>query len=234
MNDYDLAIQHNEAVQLVRDYLGFQRLVSDSYFDGVYQRQLVKVIPFTHALSPVDLQTIAAELEARPTEDRGIVVVCLGKELAADNWLADWNRLRKGSNAVNRIEVIELRSDAKHGGFLTHQPPEATVTSSQVGRTITVKITDFISPTILQRLAQQSGVLQPVISDWRWMVDSVMIDPSYDGDTFKIVLTDFPLKRSDVVAGEYQVDVPAGAGRLAVKITDMLGEESIIEIAYAS
>lgn len=53
-----------------------------------------------------------------------------------------------------------------------------------------VEIEDFVSPTIIERLAQQSGVLQPQIEDWRAMVDCVMIDPVYDGEVFNVALSD--------------------------------------------
>jgi len=53
------------------------------------------------------------DLEARPDEDRNVTVVCLGIELAAQAWLEDWNRLRRGRNAINRIEVIEPRTDER-------------------------------------------------------------------------------------------------------------------------
>src|SRR5690606_10915267 len=95
VNDYDLAIQHNEAVNLACEYLGVERLRNDPYFDGLLGRRLVKIIPFGHPLSPMDLEAIRNELDARPDEDRAITVVCLGKELASDRWLAEWNRLRK-------------------------------------------------------------------------------------------------------------------------------------------
>jgi len=44
-----------------------------------------------------------------------------------------------------------------------------------------ITIQDFISPSILERLKQQAGILSPQIDDWRAMVDSIMIDSAYDG-----------------------------------------------------
>ena len=40
------------------------------------------------------------------------------------------------------------------------------------------------------------------------MVDSVMVDTSYDGETFDITLADIPERKADLVAGIYEVDVP--------------------------
>lgn len=71
----------------------------------------------------------------------------------------------------------------------------------------------------------QSGVVQARVTDWRTMVDSVMIDTDYDGVVFNVVHADVPARKADFVAGEYTLDVPEGGATVAVKITDMLGEE---------
>lgn len=228
VNDYDLQIQHNEAVNLACEHIGIQRTRTDPFFDGVLGRNLVKIIPFNHPLSPLDLDEIRRELEARPEEDRNITVVCLGKELAADAWIEDWNRLRKGDKAVNRIEVIELRTDPRYGKFFEHKPASAKVKITRKRGQIHVEIQDFVSPTIIERLAQQSGVLKPQIEDWRAMVDCVMIDPAYKGEVFNVALSDVPAKKDDLVSGTYTLPAPDGETTVAVKIIDMLGEEVLV------
>ncbi len=228
VNDYDLAIQHNEAVNLACEYLGVERLRNDAYFDGLLGKRLVKIIPFGHPLSPMDLEAIKTELDARPDEDRAITVVCLGKELASDTWLTEWNRLRKKKTDPHHIEVIELRNDPKYGGFIQHQQAQARVVVRRKGGKLHVEIKDFVSPGILQRLAQQSGVVQAKVADWRAMVDSVMIDTAYDGAVFNVVHADVPARKADFVAGEYTLEAPVGEAAVAVKITDMLGEEVLV------
>lgn len=228
VNDYDLAIQHNEAVNLACEYLGVERLRSDAFFDGLLGKRLVKITPFGHPLSPMDLEAIRNELEARPDEDRAITVVCLGKELASDTWLVEWNRLRKKKTDPHHIEVIELRNDPKYGGFIQHEKAQARVTVKRKGGKLHVEIKDFVSPGILQRLAQQSGVVQARIADWRAMVDSVMVDTAYDGAVFNVVHADVPVRKTDFVAGEYTLDAPKGETSVAVKLTDMLGEEVLV------
>lgn len=228
VNDYDLQIQHNEAVNLACEHIGIQRTRTDPFFDGTLGRNLVKIIPFNHPLSPLDLEEIRRELEARPEEDRHITVVCLGKELAADAWIEDWNRLRKGGRAVNRIEVIELRTDPRYGKFFEHKPASAKVKITRKRGQIHVEIEDFISPTIVERLQQQHGVLRPQIDDWRAMVDCVMIDPAYNGQVFNVALSDIPPKKDDLVSGAYTLPAPDGETTVAVKIIDMLGEEVLV------
>ena len=60
------------------------------------------------------------------------------------------------------------------------------------------------------------------------MVDSVAIDPAYDGMTFRALVADAPHKRSALVVGAYQLRNVTLPTTVAVKITDMLGEELLI------
>ena len=232
VNDYDLAIQHNEAVNLACEHIGVTRTLADSFFDGTQGKKLVKIIPFGHPLSPADLEEVKTELEARPKESRDVVVVCLGKEMAIDPWLANWNRMRKQGDTPNKIEVIELRSDPKYGKFIAHKPAAARVDirreKAKGGDKILVEITDFISPSIAERLQDTGGVLAPKIPEWRAMVDSVMIDPDHDGKVFNIALADVPARKQDYVQGKYELPAPAAKTTVAVKVTDMLGEEVVI------
>ena len=221
VNDYDLAIQHNEAVNLACEHLGVQRTRTDAYFDGTLGKRLVKIIPFGHPLTPLDLHELEKELKSRPREDRQIVVVCLGKEPTADAWLEDWNRHRP----VNKIEVIELRTDKKYGKFFTHQPARARVEIKGLKGKIVVEIKDFISPTIIERLNIDQTIFRAQVTEWRAMVDSVMIDAAYDGKVFNIALSDVPERKIDLVQGRYELPAPEGPATVAVKITDMLGEE---------
>lgn len=227
VNDYDLQIQHNEAVNLACEHIGIKRTQTDSYFDGVQERKLAKIIPFSHPLTVLDLEELKKELGSRPDEDRDVLVVSLGKELSVEKWLEDWNRLRKTESVPNKIEVIELRTDPKYGRFMKHEPASARVDVKRKKDIIAVEIRDFISPTIIERLRQQAGLLEPRIDDWRAMVDTVMIDTAYDGEVFNVCLSDVPEKKADLVKGKYELPAPEGKTTVAVKITDMLGEETL-------
>lgn len=92
---------------------------------------------------------------------------------------------------------------------------------------------DFISPTIVERLHDQAGLLKPKIDDWRAMVDSILIDPDYDGRVFRIALSDMPERKTDLVAGRYELPAAVGSHRVAVKIVDMLGEEVLVTRAIS-
>jgi DNA methylase len=109
------------------------------------------------------------------------------------------------------------------------QPAQSAFTIWRVNdyETIVVEIEDFISPTIIERLSQQAGLLKPKIDDWRAMVDCVMIDTTYDGKVFNVALSDVPEKKTDFVQGRYELPALIGATTVAVKIVDMLGEEAL-------
>jgi hypothetical protein len=228
VNDYDLQIQHNEAVNLACEHLGVQRTRGDRYFDGTLGRSLVKIVSFDHPLSPVDIEDLKRELDSRRDDDRDVTFVCLGIELAAQASVDDWNRLRRGKNAPNRLHVIELRRDARHGGWLNHTPAEADVSITRKGASIVVTIKDFISPSTVERLRQQAGVLEPKIEDCRAMIDSVAIDTAYNGTVFNVAIVDVPEKKTDFVDGRYEFPAPRGETTVAVRITDMLGEDVLV------
>lgn len=228
VNDYDLQIQHNEAVNLACEHIGITRSTSDSFFDGTLGKKLVKIVPFNHPATPLDLEQIKNELKSRPTESRDIVVVSLGKEIATDGWLTNWNKLRLKGDVPNKIELIELRTDKKYGRFIEHKAASAKVSFKRIKDSVKITIDNFISPTIIERLNQQEGPLRPQITEWRSMVDCVMIDPTYDGKVFTIALSDVPEKKNDFVKGEYEIVVPKGKALVAIKIIDMLGEEIIV------
>lgn len=232
MNDYDILVQHNEAVSLACEHVGVERTRADRYFDGTFKKSPVKIVPFNHPLTPLDLEELRRELEARPEEDRPVTLVCLGIEIAARAWIDEWNRLRKRKDAANRIEVIELKTDSRYGQFLRHEPARARVLIQRKKGKVIVEVKDFLSPTIIERLKQQAGVLAPKVDDWRAMVDCILIDPAYDGHVFKVKVSDVPATKTDLVSGRYEVEVPEDGPRLvAVKIIDMLGEEVLVTSA---
>lgn len=224
VNDYDLQIQHNEAVELACEHIGITRTRSDGYFDGRLGNRLVKIIPFNHPLSPLDLDDIERELRQRPEEERDVTVVCLGLELAARAWVEQHNRNRP----INRYHLIELRTDSKYGGFIKHEPLTAEVSVQREGEKVVVEVTDVFSPTIMQRLNMEEGLFRAQIDDWRAVVDCIMIDTDYDGETFNVALSDIPARKDDLVEGRYEIGGAPENGAVAVKIIDMLGEEVVV------
>ena len=225
VNDYDFHLLRTEAMELAVEHIGIERRKTDPFFDGLLGKELAKIIDFNHPLTLLDLQLVQDEVEKRKDEERNIVLVCLGKEVAADRWIEDWNK----KHPVNKMRVIELRTDKKYGKFLVHEPDIAKVEITRKGDKVVVEVKDFVSPTIIERLNTEASIFKAKIPDFRAMIDSVLIDPNYDDKTFRVAVADVPVKKSDYVAGRYEIDAPKGKATVAVKIVDMLGEEVILE-----
>jgi len=223
VNNYDLKLLQTEAIELAVQHIGIQRARTDRFFDGTLGKNLVKIIDFNHPLTLLDLQLLQDELKKRPDEDRDIVIVCLGKELAVDPWIDEWNK----KHPVNKIKVIELKTDKKYGSFLIHKPAEAKVKIERKGNKAIIEIHDFISPTIIERLNIDNNLFKVKIPDFKSMIDCVLIDTNYDGNTFHIVYSDVPENKNDLIKGKYEIEIPEGKSKVAVKIIDMLGEEVI-------
>lgn len=65
---------------------------------------------------------------------------------------------------------------------------------------------------------------------WRKAVDSIAIDPAYDGHTLRVALADAPLKKTQLVTGDYVLQLPPasmGGRQVAVRITDIWGQETL-------
>jgi DNA modification methylase len=224
VNDYDLKVLKTEALELVIQQMGITRTKTDAFFEGTLGKNLIKIIDFNHPLTPLDLQLIADELKKRPDENRNVTVVCLGKELATDPWIDDYNK----KHPVNKLEVVELRTDRKLGKMLIHKPDAASLEIKREGENAVIKIKNFISPTIIERLSIDAKLVKPKITDFRSMIDVVLIDTDYNGKVFNIVYSDVPEKKNDFVEGTYKLPISKSKKVIAVKIIDMLGEEIII------
>lgn len=227
VNDYDLQIQHNEALEFAIDKIGIQRTPQDGFFEGVVGDRLVKIIPLNRPANIADLDSIEREIaEIRPDDTRDILVVALGAETNVRPWIEEKNKLRQHAKN-NRYELKDLRET----GFFEHRPAEADIAVKKEGGKVKVKIRDFHSPTICARLdiANDRAVIKAEIPDFRSQIDCVMIDLDYNRKVFDIDFSDLPAKKSEMVNGAYEFDATACGKQIAVKVVDMLGEE-VIEV----
>jgi DNA modification methylase len=225
VNDYDLQIFHREAIQLAVDHIGIERIKTDLFFEGILGGNLAKIIDFSHPLTLLDLQLLQDELKKRPEENRNITIVCLGKETTVDPWVADYNK----KHTVNKLEIIELRTDTKYGKLFLRKPAQAKASIARISEdTATIKIEDFISPTIIERLDSTESLLKTKIPDFRSMIDVVLIDPDYDGKAFNVGFSDVPEKKNDLIEASYKIKISKKRTTVAVKVIDMLGEEVIV------
>ena len=219
VNNYD-ASTHLERKDIVIKKYGVQRDKQEAFFDGTLDGTLVKIVDLTKPLTPLDIQTIKDELQNRPDESRNITVFCYGTNSNIQAELKAENRRR----AVNKIFVRDIGSE----GVTTFEPAEADVKFQRDGDSVKITIADYISPTILARMDRDRTIFDEQIDDCRAQIDCVLIDTDYTGEHFKIVQSDVPEKKENFVDGEYTVSLPHSDARVAVKIIDMLGEETVV------
>ena len=192
----------------------------EAFFDGTLDGTLVKITDLTKALTPLDIQTIKDELENRPDESRNITIFCYGINSGIQSELNEENRRR----AVNKIFVRDIGSE----GITTFEPASAEVNFEREGDSVKITISEYISPTILARLDIDRTIFDEQIDDFRAQIDCVLIDTDYTGEHFTIVESDVPEKKTDFVEGKYTVSLPHPDARVAMKIIDMLGEETVV------
>ncbi len=217
VNNYDFAKQ-DELKKIVISKYGVQTNRNDLFFDGTAGNQLVKIIDLNRPLNRLDVQIIKDEIKNnRPDEERDITVFCNGSELKIMNELA------KEKKPINKITVRDIQQD----GVITNQPAQAEVKITKQGKKATVKINDYISPSILARMEIDRTLFDERIDDFRSQIDYVLIDTNYNGENFNIIENDLPQRKTDFIKGEYEFTLPHAAAKVAVKIVDMLGEEVI-------
>ena len=149
---------------------------------------------------------------------RNITIFCYGINSNIQAELKEENRRR----GVNKIFVRDIGSE----GITTFEPASAEVNFEREGDSVKITIADYISPTILARMDIDRTIFDEQIDDFRAQIDCVLIDTDYTGEHFDIDESDVPEKKDDFVEGEYTVTLPRPNARVAVKIIDMLGEET--------
>ena len=218
VNNYD-ASTHLERRNIVIKKCGVQIDRQERFFDGTLDGTLVRIVDLTKPLTLLDIQHIKDELDIRPDEERNITVFCYGSESGMLNEIEEWNRLRP----INKIIVREIGSE----GITTFEPAQAEVNFQREGQSVTVTISDYISPTILDRLDLDRTIFDEHIEDFRAQIDCVLIDTDYTGEHFNIVESCIPKKRENLIKKEYTLSLPRPEALVAVKIIDRLGEETI-------
>jgi hypothetical protein len=220
VNNYDFQEQSYLRAVAIEKY-GIDKLPTDTFFDGIQGARLVKIAELNKPLTQLEIQEIHDEIaNNRPEEDRNILVICSGQEQGLIEEISSFNR----KSPINKIVVQDIQKD----GVFEYIPAEAEVVITKENNQGVVKITDYISPTILQRLNLDRTVFDEYISDFRSQIDVVLIDFDYDGKVFNICHSDVPKKKTDLISGQYQFDLPNPNGKIAVKIVDMLGEEVLV------
>ena len=220
VNNYDANTDLEFRPIVIKKY-GVETDRKDLFFDGTLDGTLVKIVDLSKPFTRLDVQLIRDELHNRPDEERDITVLCNGSEVGIQEELEAENRRRR---PINKIIIRDVHAE----GVTTFESAEAEIDFKREGDTVKITITEYISPTILHRLDIERTMFDEHIEDFRAQIDCVLIDTDYTGEHFTIVESDVPEKKTDFIAGEYTVSLPRPEARVAVKIIDMLGEETVV------
>lgn len=199
--------------------------------DGSELRQ-VRVMPVNRIATKADLAPIVQNLDYRELARRRleapkkpverITLLCMGHEpdIAAELITEVRNSLNDPGCNID-IEVVDILRDKDHIQFKRDSEAKITI------RKGSLLVESFYPMNLLQKLSMDKSA----VSDWRELVDSVLVDFNFDGAVLRPSITDIP-NRGEVVKGKYEI--PDGAGTIRIKITDVLSEvfEASVEVNH--
>ena len=222
VNNYDVFRNPVEARDLLVQALELQPLPGNSLYDGEKDEWFYKIMPVNRLATRADLGEIVANFDNKAAEKKALEnpgkpvlkvrLVCMGHEpdLKAE--------LEKQLQPFKvEIEVVDILRDKKDLVFKRDSEAEIVRKGGKV------KIKAFYPFNLMKKLSLQKSK----VSEWRELVESVMIDFNYDGVVFTPSVVDVPADNA-FVKGEYAI--PDGAGTIRVKITDLLAESFEMEV----
>lgn len=216
VNHYEIFRNPIQAKELLIETLEVQKLELSTVFDGEKDGRMVKIMPINRISTRADLNELIAgfdykswqrkqsESPNRPVER--ITLVCMGHEpdLAAQLELA-------AKPFKIDVEVVDILRDKADLEFKRDSQAKVSIKKGEL------IIEKFYPMNLLQKLSLQ----KEAVSDWKELVESVLIDWNYDGAVLQPAILDIPSK-NEIVKGSYKI--PDDAGTIRVKITDLLSE----------
>lgn len=216
VNNYDVFRNPVEAKDLLIEALEMQKFPAGNLFDGEKDGRLVKIMPVNRIATRADLNDLIAGFDYAEFEKRKaahpsspvekITLVCMGHEPDLKAQLQ-----KEVGNYKLDIEVLDILRDRQDLQFKRDSEADIVVENGQL------VIRQFYPMNLLGKLSLQ----QENVTEWRELVESVMIDWNYDGAVLNPAQVDIPDKNG-LVKGSYKI--PADAGTIRVKITDLLSE----------
>ncbi len=218
VNNYDVFRNPVQAHDLLVQALELQPLPNSSLYDGEKDGRMWKILSVNRVATRADLTPLIANFDYKLFEERRkvapnkpvekITLVCMGHEPD----LADTLELElKKSGYLLDVEVLDILRDKQDIQFRRDSEAEIVVESGKL------VIRSFYPMNLLNKLSWETES----VDDWRVLVDSIKIDFNYDGAIFCPTLNDIP-EKSKMVSCIYKI--PANAGTIRVKITDILSE----------
>jgi DNA modification methylase len=216
VNNYDLFRNPVEAKALILEALEVQAFDYGGLYDGEKDGRMVKIMPVNRIATKADLAELVAGFDQRVFQRRQdenprqpvekILLVCMGHEPDLKAEL----ELQAKPFKVD-VQVVDILRDKSQLEFKRDSEAKLAIRNRELF------IENFYPMNLLQKLSLQ----QEQVGEWRELVDSVMVDWNYDGAVLQPAVVDVPGK-DEFVAGRYKV--PADAGTIRVKITDLLSE----------
>lgn len=214
VNHYDVFRNPVQAKELLIQALDIQP-IPNSVYDGEKDGRMVKLMPVNHIATKADVADLIHSVDYKAFEKRKeekpnqpvekMTLICMGHEpdLAAF--------VEQSIGYKLDIQVVDILRDRSDLQFKRDSEALFKVENGQL------VVDKFYPMNLLQKLSQT----KETVSDWREMVESIMIDWNYDGAVFQPALTDIPAK-NELVQGIYTI--PEEAGTIRIKITDLLSE----------
>jgi len=235
VNDYDVFKNEIEAKEIVMEMYGVEP-VKRTYFDGVLDKNFVKVMPMNRVLNKMDIRTLIKNVDDKkdgftvktkskagePVYEEGVLVICSGMELDVLDFI------KKENKTGVKIEVRDILTDKKN--LIFKQKPEAKIDVKAKDKKLSVELKDFYSPILMRKLEiENEKVLKKdhkaKVEDFKQIIDSIAIDVDYNGKLFNAEVMDLPEKK-EVIKAKYSWEyTKKGKYTVAIKVVDVLGEE---------
>lgn len=223
VNNYDFFRNPLEAKELIISALEVQKFDAGMVYDGELDGRMIKIMPVNRIATKADLEELKANLPYKTFEKRKeensnvpverITLVCMGHEpdlrASLQQELAEYKLDIEIVDILRDKSVLQLKREA-----------EADIVVEN-GKLI---IKEFYPMNLMQKLSLQ----KEFVADWKQLVESVMVDWNFDGAVLEPAVIDIP-EKNDFVVGIYEV--PADAGVIEIKITDLLSESLEVEVS---
>ena len=218
VNNYDVFRNPVQAHDLLVQALELQPLPNSSLYDGEKDGRMWKILSVNRVATRADLTPLISNFDYKLFEERRkeapnkpverITLVCMGHEPDLAGTLV--LELKKNGYLLD-VEVLDILRDKQDIQFRRDSEAEIVIENGKL------VIRSFYPMNLLNKLSWEADS----VDDWRVLVDSIKIDFNYDGAVFNPTLNDIPDK-DKIVSGIY--NIPANAGTIRVKITDVLSE----------
>ncbi len=218
VNDCDFFRNELEAKRLIIEALGMQAFPENNLWDAELDGRMVAILGINRIATAAEFSKIVNNIDIaswnrrqvetpnKPIEK--ITFVCMGHDPNLKAMFLE--EMQKLGFKVD-LEILDILRDKKDLTFKRDSDARIKIKGGKLS------IVEFYPMNLLQKLSIQCED----VSDWKELVDSVMIDWNYDGVTFSPAVIDIPAKK-EMVKGVYEI--PKDAGTIHVKITDLLSE----------